>query len=146
MHPLAAISPVAVSSILPPDPRHSDTIIRNATALGAAIADGRNRRVPISLHVVGRILLSELPTSHGWGPGTPDTWAPMTFLVVTNEALVTLWSEEGEGTLDAEGRGRIFVVRHPLLLSVIATPSVELASPSSPHCRVSGRYNTPTCA
>ena len=110
----------AASSL--PDPNVNDPIVKNATALRAAIEDGFNRRIPLSLHVVGRIALGEA------GFMAP----PATFLVVQDGQPVTLWSEKGEGTLDAEGDGRVFMVRAPAFTRACHLPPlVRLVGRSS---------------
>ena len=123
------VSHAAATASSPPDPSVHDTIVSNATALRAAIEDGRNRRVPLALHVIGRIALGEA--------GLMEL---TTFLVAAGGQLVTLWSQEGEGILDAEYGGRIFSVRQPCAYP----PACPLSSACTPtyrsqrlHCQAS---------
>ena len=94
----------ATATVLsPPEPHPNDTIVRSATALHDAIVASRFPAWPhriVSLHVVGHIMLSEA------GFMRPDT-----YIWLAGGQRVTLWSEAGEATLDAEGRGRVFLVR-----------------------------------
>jgi len=125
-HAAAAASPLplgaAAAASSPPDPNVNDTIVSNATALRAAIEDGHARRIPLTLHVVGRIALGEAGFMFG-----PDT-----FLWVRDGQLVTLWSEEGEGTLDAEGGGRVFWVRPPPLRPRARPPAARPCAAAAP--------------
>ena len=117
------VNHAAAAASSPPDPNVHDTIVSNATALRAAIEDGRTRRIPLSLHVVGRIALSE--AGFMW----PEE---KTFLDVWDRQLVTLWSEEGEGTLDAEGGGRVFWVRPPTRPPARSPPAARPCAAAAP--------------
>ena len=102
--PLPLGGTAAAAARPPPDPHPNDAIVRNASELQAALLDSQTRVVPLSLHVIGHILLS--------GAGFSFAESQPTSIVVSHRQRVTLWSADGdEGTLDAEGLGRVFFVR-----------------------------------
>ena len=84
----------------PPEPdRDADPLITNAADLVANL--GAVPPSGISLRISGVLRFG------GMGPAAgPDTLLPF----ITG--LVTLWSDDG-AVLDAEGAGRLFVVRRP---------------------------------
>ena len=100
-----------LSSTGPPEPSASDTVVTNATHLRQLLLDGGT----VSLRLEGHIALGGLPC-------VDDAGCTLLPWIDTNHR-VTLWSD-GNATLDAQGIGRIFLVR--------AAPLAPAPSPRTP--------------
>ena len=98
----------ALSATGPPEPSSSDTIVTNATHLRHILLVASS----VSLRLEGHIALG--------GSGCAGLCELLPW--IDNNYRVTLWSD-GNATLDAQGQGRIFVVRTaPLALASHAGP------------------------